>query len=537
MFRAALASPLQAVTCPCRHIDRARAVNKKRALLLTLCWLGLGACGGDELVAPEAGEIPIEEILDGPVVITKDPNGVTPLAAEATFRTKVPVGVTIAVLGTEPLVHEFPGEATEHTIAILGLYPGIENRVELRLTDAGGLYAVDTLTISTDPLPEFFPSVEIVTAAGSGMEPGWTLSSLAIGDNGVFRSMPMMFDANGDVRWFMDLETMVYMVERFANGNLLIGRDNTIYEYDMLGTEVHRWDIPGYTFHHDVIEKPDGNLVVAVRKLGLATSDDHVIEVDRNSGAIVNEWDLRQVLDVYRRDLVDDDVDWLHMNSVWYSAVDDALIISGRNQAVVKVTRDNELVWILAPHKGWGPAGPDADGHETSDFLLTAVDSDGNPYPDQVQQGDEGTSDFDWPWGQHAPMILPNGNLFMFDNGLTRSFSPDGPTYSRGVEYVIDESQMTVRQVWQYGEERGPEFYSVIISDVDLLPATGNRLIMPGIVFGADPRALVTEVTYPGKQVVFEAQIHFKNLLSSGNLSWGNFDLVYRSERLPLYPE
>lgn len=540
MFRAAFASLLQAATCPCCLIDRARAVNKKSALLLTLCWLGLGACGGDELVAPEEREIPIEEVLDGAVVITLDPNGVTPLAAEATFRTKFPVGVTIAVLGPEPLVHEFPGVATEHTIAVLGLYPGTRNRVELRLTDAGEFHAVDTLEILTDSLPEFFPSVDIVTAAGSGMEPGWTLSSLSIGDNGVFRSQPMMFDTNGDVRWYMDLSFLrgiVYMVERFANGNLRLAHAQSIYEYDMLGKQIRRWDIPGYGYHHDVIEKPDGNLLVAVRKLGLATSDDHVIEVDRSSGAIVNEWDLRQVLDVYRRDYVDDDVDWLHMNGVWYSAVDDALIISGRNQATVKVTRDNELVWILAPHKGWGKAGPDADGHETSGFLLTAVDSDGNPYPDQVQQGDEGASDFDWPWGQHAPMILPNGNLFLFDNGLTRNFSPDGPTYSRGVEYVIDESQMTVSQVWQYGEERGPEFYSVIISDVDLLPATGNRLIMPGIVFGADPRALVTEVTYPGKQVVFEALIHFKNLLSIGSFSWGNFDLVYRSERLPLYPE
>ena len=72
---------------------------------------------------------------------------------------------------------------------------------------------------------------------------------------------------------------------------------------------------------------------------------------------------------------------------------------------------------------------------------------------------------------------------------------------------------------------------------MDLLPSTGNRLIMPGIVFGADPLALVTEVTYPGKQVVFEARIHFKNLLSSGDRSWGNLDLVYRSERLPIYPD
>ena len=95
----------------------------------------------------------------------------------------------------------------------------------------------------------------------------------------------------------------------------------------------------------------------------------------------------------------------------------------------------------------------------------------------------------------------------MFDNGLSRNFETVGVPFSRGVEYEIDESAMTVRQVWQYGEERGPDYHSPIISDVDLLPSTGNRLIM----------------------------IHFNNLTSSGSLSWGDFDLVYRSERLSPY--
>ncbi len=515
-------------------------MNKKPLLLLTAASLFVAACGDDGPMTPEDRQIPIEDLLDGAVVITRDPNGVTPLTAEATFSTEVPVSVRVEVLGPEPLLHEFPETAMEHTIAILGLYPGVENRVELRLTDAEMSYGVDTLEISTDPLPDFYPSVEIVAANLGAMEPGWTLSSLSIGENGIsFNSQPMMFDANGDVRWYMDLDyldEMVFMVERLANGNLVTGRTNAIFEFDMLGAEVNRWDIPGYSYHHDVIEKPDGNLIVAVDKAGIGTVEDHIIELDRTSGAIVNEWDLRQVLDVNRRDYSANPVDWFHMNAVWYSESDDALIISGRNQAVVKVTMNNELVWILAPHRGWGPAGPNADGHETSDFLLTAIDPDGNAYPDPVQQGDEDAPDFRWPWGQHAPMILPNGNVFLFDNGLRRNFAADGPTFSRGVEYAIDESLMTVRQIWQYGEERGDEFYSAIISDVDYLPATGNRLVMPGIVFGADPLALVTEVSHPGNELVFEAKIHFKNMLSSGTLAWGDFDLVYRSERLPLYP-
>ena len=127
------------------------------------------------------------------------------------------------------------------------------------------------------------------------------------------------------------------------------------------------------------------------------------------------------------------------------------------------------------------------------------------------------------------------GTMFVFDNGRERNFSEEGPEYSRGVEYAIDEEAMTVEQVWQYGKERGEAFYSPIISDVDYLPQTGNRLIMPGIIgtFSPPSYALMTEVTYPDKEVVFEARLEFKNLLE-GDSIFG--DSIYRAERLPLYP-
>ena len=58
---------------------------------------------------------------------------------------------------------------------------------------------------------------------------------------------------------------------------------------------------------------------------------------------------------------------------------------------------------------------------------------------------------------------------------------------------------------------------------------------MPGVVdaFDRPSYALVTEVTYEDKEVVFEAKLEFKNTFE-GDSIFG--DSVYRSERLPLYP-
>jgi arylsulfate sulfotransferase len=510
-----------------------RFVSSAVVLLIVGC--------SDDILPPVPQLVPIADLVEGELSVTPDPSGRAPLVAEATFTTIQPVTVSLTVLGEEPLTHEITVPATQHAIPILGLYPGVENLVELRLTNGTRTHAVDTLRISTDPLPDVLPDIEILTADPSRMEPGWSLSSLNVGNAGTFIAWPIMFDTNGDIRWYLDLTSfndVVFLVEPLANGNILFGQGEALYEYDRLGREVSKWQTPGYVFHHDVVEKPDGNFIIAVDKRGTGTVEDHAIEIDRNTGAIVTEWDLRQALDVDRFAFLRNPVDWFHMNSVWYSAEDDAVIFSGRNQSsVVKVTRGNEVVWILGAHRGWGTAGLEGNGADLTDYLLVAVDADGNPFPQSQQDGDEGSADFRWPWGQHAAMVLPNGNIFLFDNGFLRNFNTESPTFSRGVEYEVDETQRTVRQTWQFGEERGAVFYSSIISDVDFLPTTGNRLIMPGIVEQPDARAFVTEVAYPSGDVVFEAAIRFRNRLGSGEIQWGNFDMVYRSERMTPYPQ
>ncbi len=115
---------------------------------------------------------------------------------------------------------------------------------------------------------------------------------------------------------------LTYEIARLRNGNWVFGHASNIYEYDLLGKEIHRWAIPGYTAHHEAVEKPNGNLLIAVHKAGTenregtGTYGDHIIELEQASGEVVNEWDLREVVDVYRHDLVNNEVDWFHMNAI-----------------------------------------------------------------------------------------------------------------------------------------------------------------------------------------------------------------------------
>ena len=164
---------------------------------------------------------------------------------------------------------------------------------------------------------------------------------------------------------------------------------------------------------------------------------------------------------------------------------------------------------------------------------MTAINIAGETFSEEIQNGTQESPAFTWPWGQHAPMYIPGGHLFVFDNGYNRNFGNSG-NYSLGTEYAINENTMTVKRIWRYGKDRGESFFSNIISDVDYLPKTRNRLIMPGIVnYAGDSYSKITEVNLKNSEILFESTLHFKNQKVSGS-GWGNADITYRGGRVDL---
>ena len=115
---------------------------------------------------------------------------------------------------------------------------------------------------------------------------------------------------------------------------------------------------------------------------------------------------------------------------------------------------------------------------------------------------------------------MPNGNLMIFDNGDNRNYTNAGP-YSRAVEYEIDEQNMTIKQVWSYGKERGSETYARIVSKVSYLSDKNTVLFTPGSAVSAGiPAGKVVEVDYSTKSVLFEATINPPNTIF--NISFHN---------------
>jgi len=472
-----------------------------------------------------------------------NPHGISPLTALIEVKSDKEFSASIKVLGDIPMEQSFDTLVKNFEIPVVGLYPDRINEVLVTL-NFDGKTVTDTVKIATNKLPDYFPKIEINKLDRSNMEPGMHLCDIHYAKNGTYDSRPMIFDDQGQVRWYLDLSffgDIIWPIQRLSDGVLLVGGTNEIHEYDMLGNNLKKTAIDEkYRIHHDIIELPDGKLLMAVLKRGefiqvngerIESMNDFIILYNRKEAKIEKEWDLAKHLDVSRAIINKLTLsDWIHMNGLAYDPSDNSILISGKNQGLIKISWEDELQWILSPKKDWGLSGRNGDGFDTNPFLLTAVNSEGKPYSKEVQDGNESPVDFDFPWGQHAPEVLPNGNVILFDNGYMRNYVP-AANYSRAVEYSVDKENMTVQQSWQYGKERGSEFFSLLISDVDFLPVSQNLLVTSGFIYH---NGKIVEVNYPEKNEVFEATLNFKTLNGNKTFAWGQLDILYRSERFKL---
>lgn len=466
------------------------------------------------------------DILPDSILI--NPSGFGPLSALVNVSMPVKGKFKYRVIGkngsASDLSNTPSSSAKVHRLDIFGLYGDHENAVEVSFLDNNGKERIKkSVTLTTGPLPPKLPLIEIDIAKREKMDGDLTLVSYR-GLGVPF--MPFIMDSFGDIRWYLNftehpiLNRISYEcgIERLRNGNIYFGdvSNHAVYEMDFHGQIQKSWKFQGYTFHHNVVEKPNGNFLVAASKStslhlnGKPTINDIILEIDRENGQIVKEWDLKQCLDenriVWMNNLGNSTVNWLHNNGLYYDENDNSIVITARFQGAMKISADNRLKWILAPHLDWGK---DRNGSDLNAKLLKPLDQNNQPILDpEVLEGRTNHQDFEWAWYPHSPAVKSSGAFLFFDNGDTRNYST-AELYSRAVEYQIDEEKMTVKQVWQYGKERGIETYSRIQSDVDFLAAKNNILFIPGWNVDNNGKfgGKIIEINYDTKEVVFEARI------------------------------
>ena len=454
--------------------------------------------------------------LESPKVIL-NPYEISPLTALVIFETDEELSVKVTIHGKDELTtftHEF-GASKEHYIPIYGLYADYENKVTIECGDKKKV-----IKIKTDKLPDDFILPTSVKKNENKLTNGLYLFTPSS------QGYTCAYDVNGDVRWYLTTMSL-WKIDRLSNGHLLISTDKLVnnpyytsgmYEMNLLGKIFVEYSIEG-GYHHDYYEMENGNLLVSSDDFGNedGTVEDYIVELDRKSGEVVKTFDLKDILNM--EDGKSENwtaYDWFHNNSVWYDKNTNSITLSGRHQdAVINIDYDTgKLNWIIGDPTNWS--------EEYQKYFFTPV-------------GDN----FEWQWSQHAAMITPEGYVFILDNGNNKSkikdeYVPANESYTRGVMYKIDTDKMTIEQVWEYGKERGSDYYSPYISDVDYIAKNhyivhsggisykdGEVLNVPAGIGGADElKSITTELL--NDDVIFEITLPTNN---------------YRVEKMSLYYE
>lgn len=457
----------------------------------------------------------LKDIDNADVIV--NPYDISPLTALIIFKTETSVSPKVTIEGDDELsTYEYTfDEGTEHYLPIYGLYPDRDNTVVVEYGDVKKEFK-----ITTEALPDDFILPTSVDADKDELSNDLYFFTPSSG------GYTCAYDVNGDVRWYLTINS-IWEVNRLDNGHMMLSTERLVnspyymtglYEMDMLGKIYKEYSLPG-GYHHDYYEMPNGNLLVASDNFtsGDGTVEDYIVELDRETGEVVKTFDLKDILnmeDGKSENWIE--YDWFHNNSVWYDEESNSITLSGRHQdAVINIDYDSgDLNWIIGDPTNWS--------EEYQKYFFTPV-------------GD----DFEWQWSQHAAMITPEGYVFIFDNGNNKSknedeYVPAEDSYSRGVMYKIDTDKMTIEQVFEYGKERGSEFYSPYISDVDYIDSEhyiihsggivyvdGNNSNQPAGISGAD-RLVSDTVEYKDGEVIFEIVLPTNN---------------YRVEKMSLYPE
>lgn len=376
-------------------------------------------------------------------------------------------------------VHQLPVVSvraeTTYTVRAIAFVDGVE----------AGVSAEHDFTTGMVP-PEILPfDVEVLDA--SRVQPGVTMF-VPIEVPFDFFAETLTYvgvDTAGEVVWYYqtDIETpRVNPITRLLpDGTLLIGVYQGFRNITIAGEtlwELTAGDAGLDSFHHDAALLPNGNLLVIgghrdTYDVGILGG---LVEVDADSlhevtpsGEIVWEWFYVDEVGFQRfpgplaqTANMGGSYEMTHANAVTYVDADAAILLSVRNQSwILKIDHaTGEVLWTFG---------------DEGDFVLTNEDA---------------SSLQTWFYSQHAPELLADGSLFLYDNGNDRL--PLGEErFSRAVQYQLNESTGEAELVWQYRTAT----YTPILGDADLLPG-GNVLVCVGGtgVDGQTPSQIV-EVT------------------------------------------
>lgn len=454
---------------------------------------GLAGCGGGDTltVTNDPGPSPFISLvrLGGSGLGTVTAVQYTIAPKPGSVSNPVHVEYSIAALQARGYV-----SAGTVTVPVYGLYAGYQNQVSMEITRQSGedpvRLEVDITTAAyTDPTGVYDqPDVLVKRSAGSSLGFSFIYVKSGLGS-------PVILDTDGEIRWVAPGVTSAFS-SAFVGDSFIIGdgAEPIVYRLRLDGS-LSLMSLPAsdyIDFAHDIDYGKVGLLAEPDETTGgVEDVESNVIEIrDSNGVEILNHWDLAAIISNYMTSQGDDaaalvrpGVDWFHLNSAIYDPSDDSVIVSSRENFVIKLDYSTGAIeWILGdPTKYW---------YTFPSLRAKALTlAPGGLYP----------------IGQHALSITPDGLLMLFNDGLGSSNEPAGEpagqtrTYSAVSTYSIDPVAMTAQEVRDY--DAGQTLYSPVCSSAYESP---DKSLLVDYAVADDETEAVLVGLDPNQNTVFE---------------------------------
>ena len=350
-------------------------------------------------------------------------------------------------------------------VPVFGLYAGYGNQLSVTVAFADQSSAEDKVTVVapayTGPAA-VYETPQVRTPRSAAADPGFDYMLIKNNISG-----PVVLDTDGRLRWVgpdISFSTPTWFSgDAFYSGNPAAPE---LVRFDLAGAyTTTRLASARYTnFHHDLSAGKQGLLAeLDALDAGVQKIESILAEIGPN-GEVLKEWDLSLIFRAAMQaggddpsNFVRDGSDWFHMNSAIYVPADDSLLVSSRENFVVKLDyATGRIKWLFGDtNKHW---------YDYPSLRALALRLTGGKTP----------------IGQHSLSIASNGDLLLFNNGFGSIEAPPGTSpgltrsFSAPSRYTIDEEARTAAEVWTYVTE--PPVYSDICSSAyEATP--GNYLI------------------------------------------------------------
>lgn len=332
-------------------------------------------------------------------------------------------------------------------LPIFGLYRGATNIIELAFTFIDGSIKTINSEVTTAtniiPLDSLYNSYSVTKRPDVTSPPSFAYMLMKSSEHG-----PVIVDIDGNVRWQTYLDEVVTFKGHsslYHNGMFKVAISDELYSLHLDGkttsVAISHPDLTNISAHHELSLGKTGYLVAIdadKNNIKERVIESILIEVTED-GSVINEWDFNDIFTNYLIEHGEDPdqfvrhgIDWFHMNSAVYNKADDSLIVSSRENFIVKIDYKTKVIkWLFG----------DESKHWFVNFLSLQVLS---LYSTAVK-----------PIGQHA-LSMVNNELMMFNNGQLSFKQPENMpagkalTSSFASRYKIDETNMNAELSWQY---------------------------------------------------------------------------------------